>query len=197
LIIAVKVYAMIGWPMYWLRHVFYPMSANMDCFFAGYGAAVVVNFLKMRSFYLRSGMLAAVVVGIVYYVILSYASYVCMALEHAPFRVFYLGLFPGITAIVTAIIIVLFEVSIRSFTNRNSITRKFWLLQSGLGMLTYSLYVWHEPVILSLRNVAKISMSFVESIAYFPIGLLLCVSVSYVFYKYVETRFDTMRTYGK
>ncbi|WNV05398.1 acyltransferase [Candidatus Methylospira mobilis] len=197
LIAAVKVYAMTGWPMYWLRHVFYPMLANMDCFFAGYGAVVVVNFLKMRAFYLRSGMLAAVVVGVVYYVILSYASYICMALEHAPYRVVYLGLFPGITAMVTAIVIVLFEVSIRAFTNRKGITKKFWLLQSGLGMLTYSLYVWHEPVILSLRKVTKTSMNFVESIAYFPIGFLLCVSISYIFYKYVETRFDSMRTYGK
>jgi peptidoglycan/LPS O-acetylase OafA/YrhL len=137
----------------WYRNVYVPMLSNLEIFLAGYASSIFVDLLKSRSLYLKNGMKLGIVIGAIYYLILSYASYVTMAQPAGLSRNNFMSIFPGITAIVTSIIIILFEVSVRSKPNHKSIFRFAWTIQSFIGLLTYSLYVWHEPILLSLRKV--------------------------------------------
>jgi len=194
IIIAIKTYLVVGWPSYWHTHIYFPFIANIDCFFAGYVSAVIVSHLRKRQFYMSLGIRVGVIIAFIYYIILSYASYVFMAQEYTPHRLIYLGLFPGLTAIVTSIIIILFESSERIPPSNRFISQKGWLIQSSLGALTYSLYVWHEPVILSIRKIFKTTITFGDALTYLPIGFFLCVCTAFIFYEFFEKKFDTMRS---
>jgi peptidoglycan/LPS O-acetylase OafA/YrhL len=194
IVAAVKIYSMIGWPTYWHRHVYYPVLSNLDTFLVGYASSIIVNILREKSIYLKAGMKLAILLGTIYYILLSYASYITMVQEFTVYRLLYLAIFPGITAIVTSVIIILFEISVRANPGNAFVSRKAWLLQSILGLLTYSLYVWHEPVILSIRKVFNSSLTITDSILYLPIGLTLTVVVSNIFYRFIEIHFDALRS---
>jgi len=94
---------------------------------------------------------------------------------------------------VTGFVIFLFETSVRRKPYQVSIVQRFWMAQSFLGVLTYSLYVWHEPILLSLRTVFNPTLIMTDSIRYFPIGFGLTFLLAYVFYYYIEVPFQNKR----
>jgi peptidoglycan/LPS O-acetylase OafA/YrhL len=104
-------------------------------------------------------------------------------------RLRYLAYAPGVTTLVTSLIICLFELSHRKQGRSNFA----WRISTSLGVLTYCLYVFHEPVILSLRKLAPPTVTLQQSMLIFPFGFLLSLAVAFVFYYFVETRFDKIR----
>lgn len=193
IIVASKTLSMLGgWHFYWHRHVYFPMLSNLDTFLTGYAASLIVDVLRRRAQYVKHGMEAAVVVGVIYYIVLSYMSYVSMV-QDSIYRLVYLSISPVITAIVTAIIIILFEISER-YRSQGILARLFWASQSFFGLLTYSLYVWHESIITNIRRIFPSTITAEETLLYFPIGLSLTTLIAYVFYRYIESWFDSMRS---
>jgi peptidoglycan/LPS O-acetylase OafA/YrhL len=193
LMVGIKTYCLVIKPTFWLRHIYYPTLANMDCFLTGYAAAALVNLMRRQSFYLHRGMALGVVLAAGYYVLLSYASYANM-MRDSSLRLLYLGIFPGLTAVVTATAIVLFETARRVTAGSHAWSRQGWRAQTMLGTLTYALYVWHEPVLLSFRSLFGSTLSLHESLGLMPIGFFLCITTAYIFYDCVERRFDRMRS---
>ena len=73
-----KYYGMTYWPFYWHRHVYMPLLSNIDIFLTGYTMAIIVNLFRQKEMYFRYGMQSAVLIGVLYYSILSYVSYLAM-----------------------------------------------------------------------------------------------------------------------
>jgi peptidoglycan/LPS O-acetylase OafA/YrhL len=75
-------------------------------------------------------------------------------------------------------------------------SRLAWKAVTHLGLWTYALYVWHEPILLSLRETAPRALTFVQSSQYLLVGVPLLLSVGWFFFRMVELPFDRLRDGG-
>jgi peptidoglycan/LPS O-acetylase OafA/YrhL len=176
----------------WHSYVYFPLLANIDLFFIGLLAALIVTRLKRKLFVMRHGFYAGVAMTILMYLGLSYCSANWMVIATDAERVWFLGLAPAITSLFAALIIISFELADRS--RSNSILSHFgWKITTNLGLMTYALYVWHEPILLSLRKIAPPTLSLFQSSTYLLLGGPLVLGIGWLFYRQLELPFDRLR----
>jgi peptidoglycan/LPS O-acetylase OafA/YrhL len=189
-----KLWILAKHPVLWHGKVYFPLLANLDCFMCGLVTSFIVNGLRDRNAYLKHGMQIGVAITALLYVLLSAWSYPEMVyfpgLPGSSSRIYFLSFAPGITAILAALAICSFEMAVR----RESRPGIFWKTQTLFGTLTYCIYVWHEPIILSLRKLFPSSLSFRDSIVILPSGLIITISISLLFYYFIEKHYDRMRS---
>ncbi|HEX4415771.1 MAG TPA: acyltransferase [Lacipirellulaceae bacterium] len=180
-------------PQHWLPRIYMPLLLNLDCFIAGMTTAFTVNGLLKAKRYVPYGLTLGIVATVLAQVVYSTWSFHEMcAYEGFPgssTRFHYLACAPGVTTLLTCLIIGLFELSRRKSGRSNFA----WRVSTTLGVLTYCLYVFHEPVLLSLRKLAPPTLTIEWSLIACPFGLLVSIAVAYIFYYFVELRFDKIR----
>jgi peptidoglycan/LPS O-acetylase OafA/YrhL len=178
---------------HWLDRVYMPLLLNLDCFVAGMTTAFVVNGMLKAKRYVPNGLALGIVVTLFAQAMFSIWSFREMAsYEGVPGRATcleYLSFAPSVTSLITCLIIGLFELSHRKKSRSNFA----WRISTALGLLTYCLYVFHEPVFLSLRKLAPPTVTIQQAIMLFPFGLLISVAVAFIFYYFVEAQFDKIR----
>jgi peptidoglycan/LPS O-acetylase OafA/YrhL len=99
--------------------------------------------------------------------------------------------FPTASIFLVSAIIFLMENA--SVQGENPITR--WLVDRTqmLGLLTFSLYVWHEPIFSFMGRLSKkmfSSMSLADSLGMFATGSIAVFLVSLISYYFIELYFD-------
>lgn len=181
-------------PSRWNEVAYYPTLANLDCFIPGFATAFIVQNLREKEFYDRRLMPIGFVLVGVFYLALSAWSYPSMVtipgFPGSAYRIYYLSFAPGFVAICVSIIIVAFECGTRSAPS----AKWFWATQSVLGSMTYCLYVWQEPVLLSIRRLFNPEMTLPLSTAILPFGLTCIFLVAAIFYYGIERPFDRLRS---
>ncbi|MFJ3153208.1 acyltransferase family protein [Pseudomonas protegens] len=181
-------------PELWHDHIYYPLISNIDCFVVGMFTAILANRAVRAGRYVKHGMVLAGSLTVAFQVFLSSWSFPEMA-SYAGFpgsatRLYYLSWAPAVTAVCVGLIIYLFDVSMRQ---RSILPNWFWRISTTGGLLTYCIYVFHEPVIMSIRRLYPATLSIKDAMYAFPVGLALILIVAYVFYESVEKRFDSKR----
>jgi peptidoglycan/LPS O-acetylase OafA/YrhL len=178
---------------HWFERIYMPLLVNLDCFIAGMTTSFVVNRMLKVERYFRNGFVLGIVVALCSQALFSIWTFYEMAfytgVPSPPGVLEYLSCAPGVTALLTCLIIGLFELSHRKAGRHNFA----WRISTALGLLSYCLYVFHEPVYLSLRKLAPSTVTFQQALMIFPFGSLITVAVAVVFYYFVETEFDKVR----
>lgn len=181
-------------PTRWYSYTYTPFLANIDAFLPGFLTAFIVQDMRNRGLYLRHGLSLGYVSMFILYIAVSLWTYPEMSvfpgMPGSATRIYYLSFAPGLIALATSSVIFLFEVSTRQ-THSSHI---FWKVQSFLGILTYCLYVWHEPVYLAFRKLFPANLEFFQSLQFMPIGLVLSVAMALLFYVFIEKQFDKKKS---
>jgi peptidoglycan/LPS O-acetylase OafA/YrhL len=180
-------------PEMWHSRVYFPLTLNLDCFLAGMVTAFVVNGRLKNRFQVPNGIAIGIGAAVLAQVVFSAWSFHEMAFyEGVPgssTRPYFLSFAPGVTALATCAIIGLFELSKRAKGEGNV----FWRISTALGALTYCMYVFHEPVIVSLRRLWPASITMRESAMFFPFGFAVSLTIAFLFYYFIEQRVDRIR----
>jgi peptidoglycan/LPS O-acetylase OafA/YrhL len=178
-------------PHLWHSRVYFPLSLNLDCFLAGMVMSIVVNQMREKDVYISHGLALGFLILLVSQVIYSVWSFSEMAsyagVSGSSTRIYYLTIGPAVTIFLTCCALLIFELTKKSEVKEYN---AFWNLSTFLGLITYCLYVLHEPVYLSIRKIFPINLSIYDLLAYFPVGLGLSVSLAAIVYFFIEKYFD-------
>ena len=184
----IKFWILTRHPEQWHSRVYFPLMLNLDCFLAGMVTAFVVNGRLKNRFHVPNGIAIGIVTAVLAQIVFSAWSFHEMAFyEGVPgssTRPYFLSFAPGVTALASCVIIGLFELSKRAKGGGNL----FWRTSTALGALTYCVYVFHEPVIVSLRKLWPVSITMRESMMFFPFGFAISLAVALLFYYFIEQR---------
>ncbi len=180
-------------PEMWWDRVYFPLVSNLDCFIAGMAAAILVQTARERGFYLRGGLyLALIVVGTSQIAFSIWSNQEMASYPGYPgsdSRPLFLAAAPGISAFVTAVTIVLSEISVRAPGG----FQMPWKFARIGGSMTFVLYVWHEPVQVTLRRLLPEQIDTKDALIWFPLGAAVSFGIAWIFYTSIETHFDAMR----
>lgn len=183
-------------PELWHDKIYYPVLINLDCFLVGMVTSILADSALRRQRYIRNGLMLGFVMTLGLQVVASTWSFPEMSYypgyPGSATRFDYLAYAPAATAIATGLIIYVFELAKRDKPSANTI---LWKLSTTAGLMTYCLYVFHEPVLLSVRRLFPADISMFTAIKIFPFGLALTIGLAYIFYAFVERQFDSKR-YG-
>ena len=96
-----------------------------------------------------------------------------------------------VTCVSALLVIALFEAAdVRSAKDRWSLAHWITAKTQIVGILTYSLYVFSAPVLLSMRKIAPPTLSLPDSLTYFLPVCLLLFAISFTFYQFLERPFE-------
>ena len=113
-----------------------------------------------------------------------------MIIGTAPNIVPFLATAPVVISSLTALSIFIFELSEIEKPSENYFISLAWRLITNLGLCTYALYVWHEPILTSLRKATKLPINLSHSIENFILGFLLVLLIGGFFYRKVELQYS-------
>ena len=190
----IKYFTLSTHPELWHSRVYYPVLINLDCFVCGMITSFAVNHMRCRKFYLSRGLQHGIILAIASQLVFSIWSYHEMisydGYPGSATRNYYLSSAPAVTTVLICLIIFIFEISKRSNTRIGNI---YWRTSTYIGTVTYCLYVFHEPVLRSIRKIYPKNFSLLDSIQSFPFGFILSLGIASIFYYSIEARFDKIR----
>jgi peptidoglycan/LPS O-acetylase OafA/YrhL len=177
-------------PDFWNDYLYSPLLGNTDLFLIGFATAFAV---KKSAVVFRHGLCIGIFLSAFLYLGLAYWSVKGMLDNTRSLWATeaFVGMAPALTSLCTALIIFIFERADRSITI--SISSIGWKISTNLGLWTYALYVWHEPVLLAVRKIAPGTMSPLDSVCYFALTAPLLFAFAFFFYKQVELPFDRLK----
>jgi peptidoglycan/LPS O-acetylase OafA/YrhL len=182
-----------GWDL-WPREVYKTLIGNIDLFVCGFLANYLIIHFKNKCVSLRHGLVAGGTVLIAMYFFLAFVSSKAMILEQSTWRAFFLQLGPTLVLVVTIVIITLFELGAQSSvpTMGGYLARKVEVF----GLLTYAVYVWHEPVFhafsrIQSRPYSELNASLIALASATAVTLL----IGSIMYYLVELPFDRKKSY--
>jgi peptidoglycan/LPS O-acetylase OafA/YrhL len=179
----------------WYSFVYTPFLTNLDLFLSGMLLSKVLAESKSHLFSIRHRdvflpiglfVIAAFYVEISVFPKLSgiVGSGVAAAISF----------WETITCISALLVIALFEAAdVPSAKDRWSLA--YWITAKTqiLGILTYSLYVFSAPVLLSMRKIAPPTLSLPDSLTYFLPVCFLLFAISFTLYQFLERPFEKLK----
>jgi peptidoglycan/LPS O-acetylase OafA/YrhL len=182
-------------PGVWYRYVYVPVLANIDILLVGFLTAFGVARAAAAQFRIAHGLWIGGALCVALYLGISYSSAIGMldSSFHLGVRKNFVGAAPIITAAATAMIIFVFETADRENETMGRVGKIFWPISTNLGLWTYALYVWHEPVLVVARKVVAQTIDLSTSIDYFLLTAPLLFAVAVFFYRQVELPFDKLK----
>jgi peptidoglycan/LPS O-acetylase OafA/YrhL len=104
----------------------------------------------------------------------------------------YFSIWPGISAIFAMMVIILFD---RSQIGKARSPLSTWIIArtQKIGILTYCIYVWHEPIFLSLRSNLPSHLTLAETFSHLPLVAGLTALFAIASYWMIERPAEKMR----
>ena len=181
----------------WQQYVYKPLLPNLDVFLVGMTAV----FLPKRWFFWCVGVkprfVLAILSALLLWACLSFCSANTMLGEGGFKTVIFLSFAPIATSLATTFLILIVDNInfITAFNNIRPIFRLFWVKINSIGILTFSLYVWHEPLLLSFRKIAPQNLSLGISLAYLFLVFSILLYIAQFFYRNLELPYDQRRRF--
>jgi peptidoglycan/LPS O-acetylase OafA/YrhL len=172
----------------WVRSIYSPLFGNLDIFVTGMAAAWFVRARPLSWPRLSHGILLA---GVVYV-----AAAICwsrlLGSGEATNLIYGLRYYsPTIFALATAALIVILENAARQPAGVPS-----RLLVAGtqkLGILTYAIYLWHEPIFLAYAKSIAHPVSARNTLSALVVAGIAVFAFSWITWKAIEKPFDDLR----
>ncbi|WP_165483088.1 acyltransferase family protein [Legionella genomosp. 1] len=168
----------------WHPKVYMPFLTNIDCFLVGVTTSIIVNNYRKSEFYLKNGMRYGFISVIALQVLLTGWSY--PAIVVLKWFNSFMSLAPAVIALGTGVCIFFFETAELKQRSHNP----FWKISAFAGAITYCFYVWHWPIIFSIRKLFPPQITLLESVCILPFGFISTLLVAYIFYQFVEKFYD-------
>lgn len=176
-----------NYPELWHQRVYDPLVSNIDNFIVGFFIAFLVSKMKANGTCIKYGKYYGYFLLLLSWIFISLWSYpemLCLPnLPGSANRIYFLSFAPIITSLITGIIIVCFELS------KTISSSRFSGLVSFFGVTSYCIYVWQEPILLSMRRNYPLAISFNYSMMIYPLVFCSIVLLSYIFYITIEKPF--------
>lgn len=180
----------------WYDRTYVPLIGNLDLFLAG----IVTSWLVSRAsssgarlFRLDRLSTGLLVLGLTYLV--AAVAFSAVLASHSARWVLDIvwGVMPTGVAIATVYAIFLFETAARNREEASGISLRIVARTQWVGILTYAMYVWHEPIYLGLAARLPPSTSAGFSVAYLIGALGVVFAASYVANVFVERPFARLK----
>lgn len=180
---------------YFFLNYYTPLICNLDLFIFGilanFGLEILFKYkiARPKIILMALGMLTFL------YVICSLISSKAMLQNIDCFVRVFITFLPTIVGVITSIVIMLFELARSTIPPKKYIIANYLFKRAEIfGILTFCLYVWSEPVMLSIRKIYPQSISLRDSISAFFTIFILVMIIALITYHYIEKHFDKMRS---
>ena len=174
----------------WVDRALVPLVANIDLFIAG----MLINWVIPRI-----PKPAIKVSRLGYGLLILFFCYFGFTLVYAhvaapnPDTQTYMNLTmyfgPTVVAIVTSIVILIFECDTSADREPNAVSKLTLTLTQYVGTISYAIYAWHESIFLHVRSSLPIDIGFHEALTSFLVAVCVTFFIAAASYNFVEERF--------
>lgn len=183
--LAVAHFAGIDGPV-WVVTVYCPLLGNLDIFALGMLTSLAVQRYPLQWPLLRY----AVLMSAILYVIAAWCWTKALSDPvNFDFALRYVA--PTFFAIATAAIIVVYENAVRH--PADDLSRRLILRTQMLGILTFAIYIWHDPIFTSLATLFPAPRASRDTLMALAVGIVAVVLFSWVTWRAIEKPFDDLR----
>ncbi|MFG1421549.1 acyltransferase family protein [Roseixanthobacter liquoris] len=181
-----------GWGL-WHREVYKTLIGNIDLFMMGFMLNVLLSGRLGTGTYFAA--FAGYVVLALAVAVMSWISAQGMVIEKPFWHAFLFQATPTLVALCVCAVIFLFEVSpahpqptLLSLPGRAI---------GWLGLMTYAIYVWHEPLIVSFARHTAQAQNMGEAYVQLALSMIPIMLVAFVMWKYIEVPFERMKHFAR
>ncbi len=178
-----------GWE-FWPYKVYKTFIGNFDLFAIGFFANIfVIKHIKNSN---KFGQLFGYTLLLALYLICSWVSSQGMVLYLEFWKKFLLQYMPTLVSLLTASIIFIFEITPAS---SKSYLSNFGKRLEIFGLLTYAIYIWHEPVFNALSKVTANNYRIVDSVQNLLVACIPLLLISFIMWKFIEVPFEKKKEF--
>jgi peptidoglycan/LPS O-acetylase OafA/YrhL len=174
----------------WTLRAYVPLIANIDLFLVGMLANwLVPAFARLVA--KRDMLTAGVIYMVPFYSVTAYVfAHASFGAHPANYMVLALYVGPTLVCIATLLLVLMFEAHLVSGARSPAATRWFIRGTQIVGVLTYPLYVWHEPIFTQLRKAYPAEIGWRLAIEGSFIALVITTIVAYGSWRLIEAPFE-------
>ncbi|KAH0543482.1 hypothetical protein GP486_008575 [Trichoglossum hirsutum] len=173
-----------------ISRAYVPLIANLDLFMIGMLANWLVptaSRIWKKVPTLPIGLSVMVLAYIVSAYVFVQASY---GVHHVKYFWYAINVGPTFTTLVALSCILLFESHVASGKAAGAISGRAIAWSQSAGVLSYALYIWHEPVLVQLRTVANHDLTSGQAIAASIVAVGLSVVIAFFAFRLIEMPFE-------
>jgi peptidoglycan/LPS O-acetylase OafA/YrhL len=177
----------------WIEKIYVPLAGNIDLFVLGMAINWMVPWATRVTKGLRTLETGLLLLAIFYVLgawVFTQGSYGPNGPDFLPWA-WLAG--PTVTAVVTTAVILLMESHVARRQEPTRLARKFVRGTQLAGVLTYAIYVWHEPIFARQGTLYKGGDTVWPSLAAFSVALGLTLLVAYLSYRFIEAPFEQQK----
>lgn len=176
----------------WTQYIYTPFICNLDLFLLGFLINPLLLQLSQKKMFLSLNFIFLIFLAVLY----LFCSYISSKTFGQNFTItyFYICFMPTIIGILTAITIFLIEINEKKrFTaHKNTLLLKI----EYLGILTYAMYVWHEPIYISLSKFLNgMNNSSMHNFLLFVLIFILLYFIGILSHHYIEKPFEKIKKF--
>lgn len=166
------------------RYIYAPLLANLDMFLLGMLANPAIAALRSRAWVSRFATIPSLIWFLgVGYLVSAYFGARTFTRETDVQRLMIYG--PTFVALFTLIAIVCCELGSRAQA-KTGLARRVLLVGQSIGVLSYVLYVWHEPILVSIRRLAPTPLSLGDAMKFGLAAAFVTWAVAELVYRTIE-----------
>jgi peptidoglycan/LPS O-acetylase OafA/YrhL len=171
----------------WASEVYKSLIGNIDLFLIGFFLNYFVKYQRPKALQ-KNGLLLGFVSLAVVYIAVSWISGYAMVADTDGLRATFIRVVPTVTGLGTCLTIYLFEVS--SGKNKKTLATKILKRTEILGLLTYAIYVWHEPIYFGVGRASIPPATLDESALLLAKAFMIVLVIGYLMWRYIEVPFE-------
>jgi peptidoglycan/LPS O-acetylase OafA/YrhL len=179
-----------GWDL-WSREIYKTLVGNLDLFLGGFFLSpLVMRYSRARRF--KTGLPAGMIVLMFLYVAMSFWSGCGMVAGDQRWRYWLFTTGPTVCAVAIGVAILLFEA--RAEERTPSFTARVGKRTEILGLLTYAIYVWHEPILVAAQSgYQSMPRSMSEAAARSFACALVVIAIAAIMWRFIEVPFERQK----
>lgn len=174
----------------WKFDFYTALITNLDLFIFGMLLNPLISFYQERGLSITFPREKGLILMAFFYFLVTYISKYAMIIYDGPMQYYLLCWVPTLTAIVMGGVIFLFEFARSQNEPQSGLAHAIISKTQTLGLLTYALYVWHEPVFNYFNHHLPASSSMWTSLWQWTLSIVVCVIIAWISHELIEKRFE-------
>jgi peptidoglycan/LPS O-acetylase OafA/YrhL len=174
---------------FWNIYIYKPLYSNLDLFLFGIFINILIDKIIKTNFINKyNSRISAILFYLAFIIVIflnNYIGYQTFIVNDLEISKFFIFIMPTLTAILLIYIISYIEIK-DILNNINNVKMTF---THFFGILTFPIYVWHEPILHQVNNIISTGSFFEKSI----FSLLLIFIISLMMYNFIEKPMSKMK----